>query len=281
MSGQLLVVATPIGNLSDVSARMRESLESCDLILAEDTRHSARLLAHFSIKKPLSALHDHNEEQVLGRYVERLLAGECIALISDAGTPCMSDPGFRLVRAAHAAGVRVSPIPGASAVIAAVSVAGIATDRFCFEGFLPAKQQARLTKLQALEMETRSLVFFESVHRVEEMMIDCAAVFGAARVASIARELTKRHEQVVCSTLGELVHDLGTGAITLKGEFVVVIGGADKRENPAIVTGERILETLLGEGISVKQAAKIAAVLSGAARNELYQLALDKSKSAP
>src|SRR5688500_7055907 len=203
-SGCLFVVATPIGNLGDLSTRALDTVKSVSAICAEDTRHTRQLLAHFGVERPLLALHEHNEDEIAQRLVVRLLAGESLALVSDAGTPLVSDPGFRLVRAARAAGIKVSPLPGPSALIAALSVAGLPSDRFVFEGFLPAKAGARRERLSALAAETRTLVFYESAHRIEETLVDAAAVFGAQRLATIARELTKLFETVLDGTLEDL-----------------------------------------------------------------------------
>lgn len=273
MTGLLSVVATPIGNLSDASERMRTTLAAADLVLVEDTRRSGRLLQQFGLKKPLFALHDHNEGEVVARLLERLLAGEHLALISDAGTPAVSDPGFRLIRAAQDAGVTVSPVPGASAVIAALSAAGLPTDKFCFEGFLPAKTTARLTALRQLIDEPRTMVFYEAVHRIEDCIRDCIEILGSDRLACVARELTKMHEQIVSGSLAELHQQIATGVITSKGEFVLLVAGADNRERDENA-GEDLLRALVAENVAVKTAAKVAAKLTGGSKNALYQLGL-------
>ncbi|WP_297529519.1 16S rRNA (cytidine(1402)-2'-O)-methyltransferase [Thiohalobacter sp.] len=272
MSGQLFVVATPIGNLGDLSPRARETLAAVDLIAAEDTRHSRHLLAHFGIRRPLVALHEHNERERSGQLIERLRAGESVALISDAGTPLISDPGYRLVRAAREAGVPVVPIPGPSALIAALSVAGLPTDRFVFEGFLPAKAQARRSRLQVLAGEPRTLVFYESSHRIQAMLGDLAATFGAAREAVLARELTKQFEQIEGGRLDQLCAWLDADEHHRRGEFVVLVAGAPPEEAEA-GDARRMLEILLRE-LPVKRAAAVAAELTGRRRNELYRLAL-------
>lgn len=269
MSGTLYVVATPIGNLEDLSPRARQTLAAVDLIAAEDTRHTGRLLTHIGVKTRQIALHEFNESAATGGLVDALLAGESIALVSDAGTPLLSDPGFRLVRAAHDAGVPVAPVPGVSAVVAALSVAGLATDRFCFEGFLPAKGAARQRRLEALVDETRTLVFFEAVHRVAETLDAMLAVFGAGREATIARELTKLHEEVRRATLGELLAMARDGGLTLKGEFVIVVAGAAEPAADSFDT-----DALLQELVAVlpgKQAAAIVARVTGESRNAVYQ----------
>lgn len=276
MSGALYVVATPIGNLADTTTRMRETLELADLVLVEDTRRSGRLLQQFGLKKPLFALHEHNEVDVTPALIEKLKAGDRLALISDAGTPAVSDPGFKLIRAAARAGIAISPIPGASAVITALSAAGLPTNRFSFEGFLPAKSAGRLQSLQALAGESRTMVFYESVHRIEAFVADCESVFSAQREACIARELTKMHEQIVRGTLAELRRQLATGEVPLKGEFVVIVHGAEVVEEDAMVEGLIALNAMQREGVPLKVAAKVAAKLSGASKNQLYQAGLDQ-----
>ena len=268
MSGTLYIVATPIGNLEDLTSRARQTLASVDIVAAEDTRHTGRLLSSIGAKPALLALHDHNEEQACKGVVEVLQGGRDVALVSDAGTPLISDPGYRLVRAARAAAIPVVPIPGVSAVTAALSVSGLATDRFCFEGFPPAKRAARRKWLADLASETRTLVIYESVHRVAECLDDLVDAFGAGREAFLGRELTKLHEQCVRSTLGELRQCIAGGDIPLKGEFVLAVAGADAREAPAVDV-DRML-TLLAASLSAKEAARIAAELTGQKKNALY-----------
>ena len=268
-AGTLHVVATPIGNLGDLSPRALEVLRAVAAICAEDTRHTRRLLAHFGIERPLLAVHEHNEDDVAGKLVERLLAGESLALVSDAGTPLVSDPGFRLVRAARAAGIAVSPVPGACAFVAALSVAGLASDRFVFEGFLPAKAAARRERLASLAGETRTLVFYESAHRIEDALADCAVVFGAERPAVLARELTKLFETVLDGTLGELQAKVEADPDQRKGEFVLLVQGAGEDAEAKVAEGRRLYAKLC-EHLKPSQAAKLAAELSGAPRKALY-----------
>ncbi len=265
----LYVVATPIGNLADLSPRAQEVLRSVAAICAEDTRHTGQLLSHFGISRPLVALHDHNEEAMAERVVARLLGGESMAVVSDAGTPLVSDPGFRLVRAARAAGVKVSPVPGACAAIAALSVAGLPSDRFVFEGFLPAKAAARRERLQRLAGETGTLVFYESSHRIAESLADMAAAFGDERPAVVARELTKLFETVLDGTLAQLRAAVEADDNQRKGEFVVMVQGAADDEAAKIAEGRR-LHARLKEYLPPSTAAKLAAELSGAPRKLLY-----------
>ena len=268
-SATLYVVATPIGNLGDLSPRAQEVLRSVAAVCAEDTRHTRPLLAHFGIDKPLVALHDHNEDGIAGRIVARLLGGESLALVRDAGTPLVSDPGFRLVRAARAAGVKVSPVPGACAAIAALSVAGLPSDRFLFEGFLPAKAGARRERLQRLASETATLVFYESSHRIAESLADMAAVFGGERPAVIARELTKLFETVLDGPLQDLLARVQADDNQRKGEFVVMVQGVGDDEAARLAEGRR-LYARLNEHLPPSAAAKLAAELSGAPRKALY-----------
>jgi len=266
--GTLHVVATPIGNLGDLGARALDTLKSVDAICAEDTRHTRQLLAHFGVEKPLIALHQHNEDAQASQLIARMQDGQSLALVSDAGTPLVSDPGFRLVRAAREAGLRVSPVPGACAAIAALSVAGIASDRFAFEGFLPAKAGARRERLSALVAEPRTLIFYEASHRIEETLADMADVFGT-RHAAIARELTKLFETVLDGDLPSLHARVVADANQRRGEFVVVVEGAPADADVALAEGRRVY-TLLCAHMKPSQAAKVAAEITGAPRKALY-----------
>jgi 16S rRNA (cytidine1402-2'-O)-methyltransferase len=274
--GTLLIVATPIGNLDDVSARALAALRAADAIAAEDTRQSERLLRHYGIARPLLALHEHNEREIVARLIERLRRGERIALICDAGTPLISDPGFRLVAAAHEAGLRVSPIPGPCAAIAALSAAGLATDRFVFEGFLPAKSAARRARLAQLGGETRTLVLYESRHRLLEALADLVLEFGSERRATLARELTKLHEQVVRAPLGELAARVEADPEMQLGECVLVVEGAPESTSAdaSLREGQRVF-ALLARELAPGRAAKLAAAITGAARNALYRVEHD------
>ena len=272
--GMLYVVATPLGHLGDMTPRAITVLQGVDVIAAEDTRHSAPLLRHFDIATPTIALHEHNEREQSGRLVARLRAGEAVALISDAGTPLLSDPGYHLVRAAHEAGVRVVPVPGASAAITALSVSGLPTDRFTFEGFLPAKTAARRARLAELQADPRTLIFYEAPHRIAAALDDMAEIFGVAREAVLARELTKIYETVRAAPLGELAAWVRADTDQQKGEIVVLVRGAEARPSDELgAEAQRVLRLLLAE-LPLKQAVALAAGISGERRNRLYELAV-------
>jgi len=272
--GTLYVVATPIGNLDDMVPRAIQTLQTVAVIAAEDTRHSARLLAHFDIKTPAIAYHDHSDEHRTEQLIARLLAGEDVALISDAGTPLVSDPGYRLVRRAREQGIRVSPIPGACAMIAALSAAGLPSDRFAFEGFLPAKQVARTTQLESLAGDTRTLIFYEAPHRILETLQDMLSVFGAEREVAIAREVTKTFETIKSDKLAVMVDWVAADSNQQRGEIVLLVHGATKPENAEIsAEQERVMRVLL-EDLPVKQAAVIGAKITGLKKNFLYDWAL-------
>lgn len=267
--GCLWVVATPIGNRDDISARAIATLREVAVIAAEDTRHSRPLLLHLGIDTPLLTLHEHNERDVADALVRRLREGESVALISDAGTPLISDPGFRLVRAAHAAGIRCAPVPGACAAIAALCVAGLPSDRFVFEGFLPAKAAARQTRLRALAGETRTMIFYESSHRIFECLDDMRDAFGATREAVLARELTKLFETVIGEPLGELAARVAADPDQQRGECVVLIAGGSEGVDAKLTEGRRVF-ALLREELPPAKAARLAASITGAPRKALY-----------
>lgn len=279
--GTLYVVATPIGNLDDISARALKVLADVALIAAEDTRHSVRLLQHFGIQTPLVACHEHNEREQGGRFLTKLQAGEDVALISDAGTPLISDPGYHLVRQARAAGIQVVPVPGACALIAALSAAGLPSDRFVFEGFLPAKAAGRRGRLEALVDEPRTLIFYEAPHRVLDCIEDMAAIFGDERPALLARELTKTFETLKGLPLGELREFVASDSNQQRGECVLLVAGKPAPEGDEAVDAQtlRVLDLLLAE-MPVKRAAALAAEITGARKNQLYQIALERHGKA-
>jgi 16S rRNA (cytidine1402-2'-O)-methyltransferase len=274
VSGRLYVIATPIGNLADLSPRARETLASCDLIAAEDTRHTGNLLKHFSIGTPQLSLHDHNEALRTPEIIERLRQGLSVALVSDAGTPAISDPGFDLVRAAAAQGVEVIAVPGPCAAVAALSIGALPTDRFCFEGFLPARAAARRQRLRDLEREARTMIMYESPHRIEETLVDCREAFGADRRAVVAREITKLHESIYRGTLAELCDQAAQEPAFKRGEIVMLVSGAEPTSVDAeALKLDQVLVVLLEE-LPLKQAARLAAQITGARDNEAYKRAL-------
>ncbi|HEY8586171.1 MAG TPA: 16S rRNA (cytidine(1402)-2'-O)-methyltransferase [Rhodanobacter sp.] len=269
-SGCLWVVATPIGHRDDLSARAIETLRAVAVIAAEDTRHSRPLLVHHNIYTPLIALHDHNERDAVDAIVRRLGAGDSVALISDAGTPLISDPGFRLVRAARAAGIRCTPVPGACAAIAALSVAGLPSDRFVFEGFLSPKATARRSRLQELASDARTLIFYESSHRVADSLADMRDVLGGDREAVLARELTKMFETVLGEPLADLAAHVARDPDQQRGEHVIVVAGRGEEADAKLAEGRRVFAILRDE-LPPAKAAKLAAAISGAPRKALYE----------
>ena len=269
----MYVVATPIGNLGDISLRALETLRGVDLVACEDTRHARQLLDHHGIKVPTLALHQHNENQAAEKLVRLLGEGRCLALVSDAGTPGVSDPGARAVAAVRAAGFRVIPLPGPSAAIAALSAAGLADPRFLFVGFLPAKVGARRTAIQELAGVDAALVFYEAPHRVMETVAELGALLEPQRTLVIARELTKLFEQIVSMPLAQAPAWLAADANHQRGEFVLVVSAPPPREGMDAET-ERVLIALLAE-LPVKQAAKLAAEITGQPKNALYARALE------
>ncbi|SER17489.1 16S rRNA (cytidine1402-2'-O)-methyltransferase [Amphritea atlantica] len=272
----LYVVATPIGNLEDMTPRALRILESVALIAAEDTRHSGRLLSHFNIKTPMIAVHDHNERQQQQKIIEKLQQGSDIALISDAGTPLISDPGFILVREVRAAGFSVVPLPGCCALIAALCASGVPSDRFIFEGFPPAKSQQRLNFFTALAGENRTLVFYESPHRIVDSLADIVAAFGAGRPVVIARELTKTFETFINGSAAEVLAQVEADPNQRKGEFVVMVEGAPQQDAGLLdPRSSEVLDILLEE-LSVKQASALAARITGIKKKVIYQAALDR-----
>lgn len=271
--GALYIVATPIGNLADITERALNVLRSVAVIAVEDTRHSRTLLQQFGINTPMLAYHDFSEADLVTRLLSRIAAGETIALISDAGTPLVSDPGYQLVRQAHAQGIRVVPVPGASAVIAALCSAGLPSDRFTFEGFLPAKSAARLSVLRDLQAESRTMIFYEAPHRILECLVDMDSCFGPMREITLARELTKTFETIVHGTIGDLLVFVKNDANQQRGEIVLVVAGQKVSRNEVDDQALHTLKVLLHE-LPLKQAAALAAQITGFKKNLLYEQAL-------
>ena len=272
-AGQLFIVATPIGNLADFSARAIEVLKSVDVIAAEDTRHSKYLLQHYVIQTSTISLHEHNEQQRSDALCQRLLAGESVALISDAGTPLISDPGYRLVTTVRDAGIRVIPIPGCCALITALSASGLASDRFSFEGFLPAKSSARKQVMESLKSDARTLIFYESPRRLLAALEDAVLIFGEQRQACLARELTKLHETIETRPLIDLIDWVKADDNQQRGECVLLIEGSQNEATADEQEVSRLLKILLAE-LPVKKAAAMVANITGGSKNEAYQLAL-------
>ena len=277
--GTFYVVATPIGNLADLTERAKQVLTSVDVIACEDTRHTAKLLQHLGLRKPLLSVHEHNERERVEQIARHLEQGQSMALVSDAGTPLISDPGYPLVQALRARGLNVSPIPGVSAIITALSAAGLPTDRFTFEGFLPHKSGAKREKLLAQEQEARTLVYYESKHRILDTLEVMAEVFGAERQACVARELTKTFETFYHGTLPDILSQLQADADQQKGEFVVMIAGNPNPAPASEVDSNKLFRLLLAE-LPPKKAAAIIADLTGENKKELYQKALEMQGKA-
>lgn len=278
MSAQLFVVATPIGHLDDMTYRAIEVLKSVSIIAAEDTRTSAQLLKHYNISTPLTACHDHNESNKIDILIQRLLKGENMALISDAGTPLISDPGFKLVRAAQEHHIRVTPVPGACAAIAALSSVGLPSDRFSFQGFLSSRQSQRLIQLEKLKDETQTLIFYEAPHRILDSVKDMANVFGADRPVGFAREITKTFETIKKVTLADLIQWIESDRNQQKGEIVLVVGGATEEKDMEQEKLDQLLNRLL-QDLSVKAASQLAADLTGVKKKVAYQRALELTQA--
>ncbi|MFT7266665.1 MAG: 16S rRNA (cytidine1402-2'-O)-methyltransferase [Porticoccus sp.] len=274
MMGELYIVATPIGNMGDMVPRAVDVLHTVDLVAAEDTRRSSRLFSHFGIKTPMVSYHDHSDNKQINTIVDMLLRGNSVALISDAGTPLISDPGYRLVKIVRDKGLKVVPIPGSCALIAAISASGLPSDRFIFEGFPPAKSSARVAKFESVVEEFRTLIFYEAPHRILETLTDMVNVFGGARQVVMARELTKTYETFLSGSLIEVLVQVREDKNQQKGEIVIVLEGVHSSEkDPDITEARRVLAILLDE-VPLKQAALLAAKITGYQKNELYALAL-------
>lgn len=275
MVGELYVVATPIGNLGDMVPRAVDTLQTVDYIAAEDTRHSKKLLDHFGIATPLFPYHDQGGPKQKDRLLDMLKRGKRVALISDAGTPLISDPGFRVVREARAIGARIIPIPGSCAAITAISAAGLPSDRFCFEGFLPAKREKRINTLKSLAREIRTLIFYEAPHRILEALEDLCQVMGAEREAVLAREITKTYETFLWGSLSDLLRQVSQDPNQQKGEFVLMVRGAEGRiPEQGEQEQRRVLALLLGE-LPLKKAAALAAEITGGDKKNLYRLGVE------
>ena len=280
-AGTLYIVATPIGNLDDMSPRGRRVLESVDVILCEDTRHTGRLASAFGIATKRLSLHEHNEAKRVPEVISGLRAGKDYALVSDAGTPLVSDPGFRLLAAARVERLKVSPVPGPSAVTAALSVCGLASDRFVFEGFLPSRKVARRSRLEALARESRTMVMFESGRRIGAVLEDCAAAFTGARPAAIGREMTKAFETFYRDDIDGLIKRYASDPDMCRGELVLIVAGAEDRGEEKTADGlEKAVRLLLRE-LPVSKAASLAAKLTGATKREAYELAIGLKKGGP
>lgn len=275
----LYIVATPIGNLGDITLRAIETLKNVDLIAAEDTRHSGLLLQHFAIEGRLYPLHDHNEQQKTEALIEKLKSGLSIALISDAGTPLINDPGYHLVKACYRNQITVVPVPGACAAITALSVSGLPTDRFCYEGFLPAKSKARIDLLTQLKQEPRTVIFYESTHRILDSLQDMLDVYGPEKIVVLAKELTKSWETIIHSPLKDLIEWLKADDNRRKGEFVLIVEGYDKVNEQEIDPDAIKLLNRLQQEIPLKKAAGIVAEIYGLKKNQLYQLGLEQKTS--
>lgn len=271
--GIVYVVATPIGNLDDMTVRATRILSEVDFIAAEDTRHSQRLLKHLNISVPLIALHDFNEKQSVAKLLKKVSEGASMALISDAGTPLISDPGYTLIHEAHEQGIKVSPIPGPCALIAALSAAGLPTDRFVFEGFLPPKSKQRQDRLALLSEEPRTLVFYEAPHRIVDLIEDLNKIFGGSRSATLAKEITKTFETIYAATLADLKNWLVEDSARQKGEFVLVVKGQSTTKKNLALDEDAILEILQAE-LPLKQAVSLAAKITGQNKNAIYKKAL-------
>ncbi|OTQ04648.1 16S rRNA (cytidine(1402)-2'-O)-methyltransferase [Gilliamella apicola] len=270
----LYIVATPIGNLDDITLRAIDTLKRVDLIAAEDTRHSGLLLQHLGIKAKLFSLHDHNEQEKAHVLIEKLQSGLSIALVSDAGTPLINDPGYHLVKACRENDIKVVPIPGACAAIAALSVAGLPSDKFIYEGFLPAKSKARQDSLASLITEPRTMIFYESTHRLLETLKDMQTIFGANKQIVLAKELTKTWETIVSFPVNELIDWLNQDASRQKGEFVLIVAGyteSNKDIDPKAINTLKLLQ----KELPLKKAAAITAEIYGIKKNQLYQIGLN------
>ena len=278
MIGELYLVATPIGDMTDIAPRALGILSTVDIVAVEDKRRSSRLFSHFGIKTPMISYHDHSEEKQVKKIIDELLCGKSVALISDAGTPLISDPGYKLVNAAKDKSIKVSPVPGPCALIAAISASGLPSDRFIFEGFLPSKSIPRITKIQNISADSRTIIFYEAPHRILETLIDMIKVIGPSRKIVLARELTKTYETFISGTLESVLQIIEKDLNQQKGEIVIVLAGADSSEKKIETQdSKRILSVLLQE-LPLKQAVSLGSKITGIQKNIFYKLALDLKK---
>jgi 16S rRNA (cytidine1402-2'-O)-methyltransferase len=278
MIGELYLVATPIGDMTDIAPRALDILNTVDIVAVEDKRRSSRLFSHFGIKTPMISYHDHSEEKQVKKIIDELLCGKSVALISDAGTPLISDPGYKLVNAAKDKSIKVSPVPGPCALIAAISASGLPSDRFIFEGFLPSKSIPRITKIQNISADSRTIIFYEAPHRILETLIDMIKVIGPSRKIVLARELTKTYETFISGTLESVLQIIEKDLNQQKGEIVIVLAGADSSEKKIETQdSKRILSVLLQE-LPLKQAVSLGSKITGIQKNIFYKLALDLKK---
>ena len=278
MIGELYLVATPIGDMTDIAPRALDILNTVDIVAVEDKRRSSRLFSHFGIKTPMISYHDHSEEKQVKKIIDELLCGKSVALISDAGTPLISDPGFKLVNAAKDKSIKVSPIPGPCALIAAISASGLPSNRFIFEGFLPAKSIARITKIQNISADSRTIIFYEAPHRILETLIDMIKVIGPSRKIVLARELTKSYETFISGTLKGVLEIIEKDLNQQKGEIVIVLAGADSSEKKIETQDSKRILSVLLEDLPLKQAVSLGSKITGVQKNIFYKLALDLKK---
>ena len=278
MIGELYLVATPIGDMTDIAPRALDILNTVDIVAVEDKRRSSRLFSHFGIKTPMISYHDHSEEKQVKKIIDELLCGKSVALISDAGTPLISDPGFKLVNAAKDKSIKVSPIPGPCALIAAISASGLPSDRFIFEGFLPSKSIPRVTKIQNISADSRTIIFYEAPHRILETLIDMIKVIGPSRKIVLARELTKTYETFISGTLKGVLEIIEKDLNQQKGEIVIVLAGADSSEKKIETQDSKRILSVLLEDLPLKQAVSLGSRITGVQKNIFYKLALDLKK---
>ena len=278
MIGELYLVATPIGDMTDIAPRALGILSTVDIVAVEDKRRSSRLFSHFGIKTPMISYHDHSEEKQVKKIIDELLCGKSVALISDAGTPLIADPGYKLVNAAKDKSIKVSPVPGPCALIAAISASGLPSDRFIFEGFLPSKSIPRIIKIQNISADSRTIIFYEAPHRILETLIDMIKVIGPSRKIVLARELTKTYETFISGTLESVLQVIEKDLNQQKGEIVIVLAGADSSEKKIETQDSKRILSVLLEELPLKQAVSLGSKITGIQKNIFYKLALDLKK---